>query len=135
MKPGVKLDLASLRQTLEARTKGAEPKLGEILERVGARVVELLRGYTGEKNRRGRPMHPGGWADKTFSLREGFYHKVRREGGGVVLEIGNDARHAHLVEALDGIFVVRGIAEPGGPVEAALRQAVQELAPEWVVKS
>lgn len=135
MKPGVNLDLASLRQTLEARTKEWDPKVGEILNRVGPRVVEILRSYTGEKNRRGRPVHPGGWGDKTFNLRDSYFWEVQREPGHWVLLVGNTAPHAHLIEAIDGMFVVRGITEPGGPVEAALRQAVQEIAPDWVVKA
>lgn len=134
MRPYLQLDMSEMRQRLEARAKEGDKKLGQVLDEVGALTVAFLRSYTAEKNRAGRPKHPGGWADRTFKLRDSYFWEVQREPGHWVLLIGNTAPHAHLVEA-DGMFVVRGIAEPGGPVETALRQAVQELAPDWVVTS
>ena len=134
MRPRVELDFASMKRRLEARVRDFSPTVEEILHLVGERTVEHLRSYTGEQNRRGRPLHPGGWADRTYRLRESFYSKVRKEDGALVLEIGNTAPHAHLVEARDGMFVVRGVAEPGGPVRRGLAKAVAELAPDWVVK-
>lgn len=132
MRPYLQLDMSEMRQRLEARAKEGDKKLGQILEEVGALTVAFLRSYTTEKNRAGRPKHPGGWADKTFKLRDSYYYEVQREAGAWLLIIGNTGRHAQLVEAT-GKFVVRGVTEPGGPVEEALRKAVAQLAPDWVV--
>lgn len=135
MKPFMRLDTSGLRRTLERKAREWDPQIGAVLTLVGKRTVDLLRSYTGKRNKRGRTVHPGGWGDKTFTLRDSFFYEVVHERPGVwALVIGNTARHAHLVEAVDGIFVVRGIAEPGGPVDVALRQAVHEISPEWEVE-
>lgn len=128
----MELDLASLRNTLQARAREWDPQIGEILELVGARTVEYLRSYTSERNQAGRPVHPGGWGDRTFTLRDSYFYEVHREPGSWVLILGNTGAHAHLVEAT-GKFVVRGITEPGGPVHVALKKAVGDIAPDWRV--
>lgn len=128
----MELDLVDLKRAIEAHAREADPKIGEILEVVGARTVEFLRSYTGERNKKGRRVHPGGWADRTHNLEQSYDYEVQRETGGWVLIVFNTARHAHLVEAR-GMFVVRGIEEAGGPIHQALVRAVREVAPDWKV--
>ena len=128
---GYTVDVPALRETLQEIAKDDWELVEEILERVGTRTVELLQSYTGEKKRDGRRMHPGGWADKTFNLMRGYRYEVMEQGSDWVLVIGNTARHAHLIEMRDGLFVVAGVTDPGGPVEEALQQAIRELAPGW----
>lgn len=130
MIPHMELDLVGLKRTIEAHAKDADPKIGEILDLVGARTVDFLRSYTGDRNKKGRRVHPGGWADRTHNLERSFFYEVHREPDGWVLIVGNTARHAHLVEAR-GMFVVRGIEEAGGPIHQALVRAVREIAPDW----
>jgi len=107
--------------------------LGALLERVGERTVELLQSYTGGTKKDGRRIHPGAWADRTGNLADHYGYQVDHDTGVWRLVIYNSAKHAHLLEALDGYFVVRGIMDKGGPVWDALTQAVRELAPEWRV--
>lgn len=133
MKTTVTVDTQDLRQSFEKRKREREKQMLAVLERVGIRVVELLTSFTGEKNKRGRRTHPGGWADRTFKLATSFGYEVKRTGSGWILTILNDAPHAHLIEAINGMYVVRGVADPGGPVQQALIQAVGEIAPEWRV--
>lgn len=103
---------------------------GAVLERVGARTVELLQSYVG-MNEEGRRTHPGGWADRRGDMVEGYGFEVDQTSGGWALTVYNTDKQAHLVEALEGLFVIRGIMDKGGPVSKALKQAFQELAPEW----
>lgn len=119
---------------LEARLQEELESMAMVLDRVGERTVELLQSYVGGRTRDGRLKHPGGWADRTGGLADSYDYEVTSDGGRWRLTILNTARHAGLVEALDGYFVVRGITEPGGPVQTALAQAVQELAPGWSVR-
>lgn len=132
----MELDLVGLRRTIEAHAKdgpqGAHPIIPDILDLVGKTTIEFLRSYTGDRNKKGRRLHPGGWADRTHNLERSYFYEVQREQGGWVLIVGNTARHAHLVEAR-GMFVVRGIEEGGGPIHRALVRAVATIAPDWQV--
>lgn len=133
MPSGVKVDTHSIRRAKEALRRQRDKKIPEVLHRVGERTIEILRSFTGEKNDRGRRMHPGKWADRTGNLSRSYAYEVSRSGTTWRLTLLNTAPHAHLVEGLGGFFVVRGVADPGGPVSQALRQAVRELAPGWEV--
>lgn len=106
----------------------------QVLERVGALTVEFLQSFTGETKGRGRRMHPGRWADRSGNLSRGYGFQVLEDADSFILRIQNTAKHAHLIEARDGLFVVRGAAEPGGPVQEALRRAVRELGLDWEVR-
>lgn len=119
---------------LEARLQEELESMAMVLDRVGERTVELLQSYVGGRTEDGRLKHPGGWADRSGELADSYDYEVTSDGGRWRLTILNAARHAQMVEALDGYFVVRGITEPGGPVQTALAQAVQELAPGWSVR-
>lgn len=111
-----------------------------MLESVGRETIAFLRSLTeetrpalrvGQPNRR---AHPGGWADVTSQLANSYDFTVTREGTrGVVLTLLNSAEHAAYLEARDGYFVLRGVTEPGGPVDKAIRAAVRVVAPDWRV--
>lgn len=143
MRARLDVDLTDFRKEIRQAQWALGERMEDILEEVGRRVVAYLRSYTGAskepprdlsgrkyKRKYGR-LHPGGWVDRTYTMRESFHYEVRRESGHWVLQIGNTAPHAHLVEAKHGIFVVRGIEEDGGLIEQRLRDVLREVAPEW----
>ena len=132
MRVTVEVDERSLEEEVARIEQETAASIERVLDRVGKRTVEILQGYVGETED-GRPAHPGGWGDRTGKLAAGYSYDVTRESDGWLFELRNTARHAHLIEALDGYFVVRGATEPGGPVWVALAQAVRELMPDWQV--
>lgn len=81
-----------------------------------------------------RPAHPGGWADISKDLMRHYGYNVEKVDGSWELSIINDSDHAAYVEAMNGFFVVTGVLKTGGPVEKALRQAIQRIAPDWVLE-
>lgn len=77
-----------------------------------------------------RPAHPGGWSDVEGDLRDKYYGRVEvSPNGGHRLVIGNRSEHAAYVEAMDGLFVVTGVFQPGGPVMRALNKYLKKHAP------
>lgn len=80
-----------------------------------------------------RPAHPGGWADVEFDLRDRYYARVDWAGDGWRLIVGNRSDHAVWVEARDGMFVVEGIMEPGGPVSQSIAKAMKALGLNWKI--
>lgn len=74
-----------------------------------------------------RPAHPGGWADVTENLMQSYYTVLERIDGGWKFTVGNKSGHARYVEGRDGMFVVTGILNPGGPVDKAIRLAFKRL--------
>lgn len=125
----ITIDQSDRRELVETRRRGREKEVRQLLERVGQRVVELLAGFMAERTRDGRRKHPGGWADRTGRMAESYEYEVERTSNGWSLTILNTAWYAAIVEAKEGLFVVRGVAEKGGPVHRAFREALRELAP------
>jgi hypothetical protein len=80
-----------------------------------------------------RPAHPGGWGDITHDLMAKYDYKVTRTPEGISLAIFNTSDHAVYVEAMDGFYVVRGVMDEDGPVIAALRRIISQVAPGWRV--
>ena len=104
----------------------------------------------GEDPRKG---HPGGWSDITGALANHYRFELfasgrrvrwmpeptgpegelqsmgvsgtipRYPGGPCRLEVINGADYAAALESHDGYYVLSGIMDPGGPVEAAVRRA------------
>lgn len=93
--------------------------------------VTALEAAIAAHEKKDRPAHPGGWGDRTNRLREGYGFEVVAVTDGFALSIINAARHGHLVEALDGMFVVRGVTDRDGPVQRAIRQAMSEQRVTW----
>lgn len=128
----LKTDLSDLRRNLKLHDREANRRIERLLHDVGRRTIEILRGYTGEtKGPSHRPVHPGGWADRTRELRDAYRYEVERASRGWMLVIINDDEKAHLVEDHDGLYVVRGVTHKNGPVYQALRQAMKDIAPDW----
>lgn len=117
------------------------PKMVQVSRFVGIRTIEYLRSFTDKMAppvRRGDPprrRHPGYWADRSGQLAAGYAWDVEVLANGVALILSNSAGHAAVLERREGYFVLSGVADPGGPVEAALRRAVAELAPDWEVRT
>lgn len=131
LRPAPALDELGTRvRQLETR---ADDRAFRLLDAAGARTVAFLRSLTAGVSRDGRRLHPGGWADRTGETADSFSYRIERRGPGWRLVIENDSRAAVELEEMDGIFVVSGVADPGGPVEQAMRAAVDEVAPGWVV--
>jgi hypothetical protein len=130
-----------LAESVAALEEDALRKLELILEAVGASTIAYLRSLTSEMRppARGkdeyRRAHPGHWADVTGQLANSYSYEVERRGDDeVVLILRNDAEHAIYLEAREGFFVLSGVADPGGPVEQAIRRVVPIVAPGWEVR-
>lgn len=115
-------------------------KLALIMERVGYETIAYLRSLTNEMRPparvggNSRRAHPGHWADVTSQLANSYTFEVESSDTEVRLILRNDAEHAIYVEAMDGFFVLSGVADPNGPVEQALRRIVPQVAPGWQVR-
>ena len=83
-----------------------------------------------------RPAHPGGWADVTGLLANGYSYEVRLEtaGGGryvaVIIILANPVEYASTLEEREGFFVLRGVTDPGGHLETELGNAIRTFAPD-----
>jgi phage gpG-like protein len=132
------IGLAEALQTIE---QDASRKIELVLRQTGILTIQYLRSLTNETRppwRKGegpRRAHPGHWADITGRLANGYAWDVGpSDDGGWALLLSNDTEYAAALEARDGFFVLKGVAEPGGPVERMLRQAASVTAPEWEVR-
>lgn len=141
-------DLTDMMKTIEGTSTD---RIRDILEFVRKDVLYYLKSYTDvsrppryqrkfilDENQRRvklssadktgwRPAHPGGWADVTDDLRKKYYTTVEWVDGGWRLTVGNSSEHAAYVEAMDGLFVVHGVMEPGGPVAKSIKKAIAVL--------
>jgi hypothetical protein len=139
-------DLTEFRREVERERRRDAQNAVRVLNLVGKRTVEYLQSEIGvdappahtsrakwDRRKAGRPAHPGGWADRSGRLSDGYGYRIVITPAGPGLELYNDAAHAHLVEAMDGFFVLTGVTESGGPVDRALRLAIREVAPHWKI--
>lgn len=104
-----------LRESLDAAPR-------TILDQVGRETVAWLKDTVAGGI--------GGWQNRTGELRDSYGYRI--EGGRLV--VFNDAGHAIHVEQMEGLFVLTGIDEPGGPMEQALKRAVQQHLPGFKVR-
>lgn len=116
-----------------------DQKIRMLLEAIAIETIAYLRSLTTEMRPPAKPgepsrfAHPGGWADVTGQLANSYGWAVRKAGIAWELELRNDAGHAIYLEEREGYFVLRGVTEPGGPVEQALRAVIARIAPDWEV--
>jgi len=54
---------------------------------------------------------------------------------GAVLTLSNSMGYAGTLEKRDGYYVLKGVTDPGGPLEQELRAAIARIAPSWRVVS
>ena len=121
----------------------ASDKAAMVLESAGIDTIAFLRSLTEEMRppvRSGqgeRQAHPGHWADVTGQLVNSYAWAVASDisSRDVVLILSNGAEYAAALEKRDGYYVLKDVAEPGGPLEQAIRRAVAVIAPEWRVVS
>lgn len=115
-------------------------KVRNVAEMVGRETIAFLRSKTGDTRpptRAGQPSrraHPGGWADVTGNLALAYDFELLEEPDGWLIHFRNGMEYAAILEARDGFFVLRGVTDPGGPVDRALRIAVARIAPDWTVQ-
>lgn len=130
-------DFAEAFQALEA---DIPTKAGFILELVGSQVIAYLRSLTGNMRppaRKGEPprsAHPGGWADITGNLALAYAYEVTQEPDGATLTLTNHMEYAAALEAKDGYFVLKGVADRNGPVEEEIRRIAALVAPDWEIR-
>jgi hypothetical protein len=111
-----------------------------VLSEVGERVVAYLQSLTSEMRpptRAGgaeRAAHPGHWADVTGLLASNYKWRVEDTASGVQLVLENDTPYAIYLEEHDGFFVLRGVADAGGPVDRAMREVVPDVMPDWDIR-
>jgi hypothetical protein len=115
-------------------------KVRNVAEMVGHETIAFLRSKTGETQpplRAGQPSrraHPGGWADVSGNLALAYEFEILEEPDGWLVHFRNGMEYAAILEARDGYFVLRGVTDPGGPVDRALRIAIARIAPDWTVQ-
>src|SRR5512138_1323271 len=118
-----------------------EEKLRLMAEDIKLQVIAYLKSLTTEvrgpaRKRNGewtgpRRAHPGHWADVESVLVNSYGGEVTTAPGCVTLVLYNTAEYAVYLDVRMGYFVLRGVTEPGGPVEQAFRLVLQRIAPDW----
>lgn len=108
-----------------------------LLQAIGIEVIAYLRSLTAELRSPAsgrsnmRQAHPGHWADITGQLAGSYSWQVVDMGLGVALVLRNTAEYAIWLELREGFFVLRGVTEPGGPVQQAIDKVLPQIAPGW----
>jgi hypothetical protein len=117
-----------------------EQKLRKVADYVGIKTIEHLRDFINETRPPIRPGEParkarrGHWADQSGNLARAYRHEVEVTNNGVVLVLMNSMEYAAVLDVREGFFVLRGVADKGGPVEMMLRRAIEVIAPDWELR-
>lgn len=133
-------EMTGLLETLAEVKLEARLKLMRVAELVGVETVKYLKSYTAglqppeTPGGSPRPKHVGGWSDITRSLVDAYGYRVKDLEDLILLSVFNADDEAIFVELMEGYFVLHGVMDPGGPVDLALRRAVAEVAPDWIVR-
>ncbi len=134
-------ELIGIAEALRDVERDVTLKIRQLMEYIGTETVAYLRSYTalmappirpGDPERR---RHPGYWSDRSGALAGAYDHEVSQSARGWTLTLTNSMEYAATLEARDGYYVLSGVADPGGPVEQAMRRAVAIIAPDWTVRS
>jgi hypothetical protein len=131
-------DQTGFTEALKALEMTQQEKARLLLQQVGVETIAYLRSLTSEMRPparaggRTRPAHPGHWADVTGQLANSYEWEVEEIDGGAALILRNHAEYAAYLEAKHGYFVLSGVADPGGPVELAIRRAADAMG--WEVQ-
>lgn len=152
------IDKDAFRAELRALEVSESRKIELLLQSVGFEVVAYLRSLSGgegeaargpartvrfntregtrvsfETNRSG-PTHPGGWRDVTGNLALAYAFQVESNAAGATLIFTNHMEYAAALEARDGLWVLRGVTDPGGPLDRKLREVLPKVAPGWEIR-
>jgi len=133
------MELEGLTETLKEIEADISVKLRKVADFVGIRTIELLRSYINETRPPVRPGEParkaryGHWADNSGNLARAYDYNVEQTPNSITIVFSNSMDYAAALDVKEGFFVLRGVADRGGPVEQMLRRAVQELAPDWTL--
>jgi hypothetical protein len=135
-KPGEIEGIAEAMREIEVDTK---KKLRKVRDYIGIRTIAHLRELINETRpplRAGEPARKarqGHWADDSGNLARAYSWSPQEDGDSISLILENPMEYAAALDVKEGFFVLRGVADKGGPVEQALRAAVKEIEPEWDV--
>jgi hypothetical protein len=137
----LQVNTAGFADAIRALRVSESEKAKMVLDAAGIDTVAFLRSLTEEmrppvRSSEGpRPAHPGHWADVTGNLAGAYDARVVPTPGGWALVLSNAMEYAGTLEQRDGYFVLRGVTDPGGPLEQELRRAIRAIAPTWRVVS
>lgn len=96
-----------------------------VFEAVGAEMFAWLKSLSKEER---------GWASITGHLADSYQPpKVEKIKDGWRLTLANTAYYSVFLEARDGMMVLSGVTDPGGPFEQKLREVCAEIAPEFII--
>jgi hypothetical protein len=131
--PKYSINKASYARKL-AKLKGDVMDKTEVAFRlVATETITFLRSYTRETRpparggTRRRPAHPGHWADITHLLANSYGFVLTRTVDRVRLQYYNTAPYAAHLENSEAFWVLRGVTDPGGPMEIALARVVDTI--------
>lgn len=125
---------------IEELQRDALKRLEPLAQQVGDDVIRYLRELIAERQAPwpdpagpGRQERRGHWADRSGELARSYRVEVERDSQSVRLVLRNDSDHAFWVEVMDGLFVLSGVLEPGGPVDHAFREIAARVAPDFEI--
>ena len=119
IKPGRKPDWRGVVQSLVPVVK---TRILAVLEEVGKEMVDWLKSL---------PPQERGWiARSPHGLADSYEYEVVETSSGVKLVLRNTKFYAAILEHRDGLFVLTGVTDPGGPVEQKLAEVCARIAPD-----
>jgi hypothetical protein len=133
-------EVEGIDSTFKEMQMGSRAKIRNILNHVGIKTIAYLRELINETRppiRAGEPARQarqGHWADNTGNLARAYAWELDEGPSSITLVLSNSMEYAAALDAKEGFFVLRGVADKGGPVEQMLRKAVKIIAPDWEVR-
>lgn len=102
-----------------------EDRIRVVFEEVGTRMVAWLKSLSQEER---------GWANITGHLADSYRPpKVEQVTNGWRLTLANTAFYSVFLEARDGMMVLSGVTDPGGPFDQKLREVCADVAPDFII--
>ncbi|GAB5520337.1 MAG: hypothetical protein RhofKO_25880 [Rhodothermales bacterium] len=137
------LDISAYDTLIEDMKRGALREALDALEVTGQAMVAYLTETSAafgmqpglRANAPDRPAHVGGWANVSGDLESSYAYQVLVQNGRATLRLTNTSGHAIYVEAMEGYFVLQGIADSAGdPAVVRLREEISRRMPGWEVR-
>ena len=134
-------DLQGLEQALNDLVQQAMLGPSGVIHIVDAALGETVTQLKGHTNEMRPPIKPGGplraahlghWADRTKVLVNAYRHEVHGSASLVEGLLINDdpGGYGRFLDERGAFFVLRGVADPGGPVQRVLAATVARF-PGW----